>query len=126
MDAYNFIGPDVDAFACNHQDNQVWVWDSTAGTFRSKHTGQCLTVLEELEIWAGPLANNTTAVVLLNRGSVYSQSITMQWSDIGLQDDRSATVRDLWRRMDLGVFQSNFTSPIIDPHASMMLKIIPH
>lgn len=120
------IGPDVDSFTCNHQDNQVWIWNSSDGTFTSKHTGQCLTVLETLEIWAGPLKDGSQAVVLLNRGDVYSQQITVQWTDIGIPVNRTATVRDLWRRMDLGVFKNNFTSPIIDPHASMMLKIIPN
>lgn len=125
MDAYNFIGPDLDSFSCNHQDNQIWIWNSTYGTFKNQHTGQCLTVLEQLEIWAGPLKDGSQAVILLNRGDVYSQKITVQWTDIGFPANRSATVRDLWRRMDIGIFKSYFTSPIIDPHASMMLKITP-
>jgi hypothetical protein len=123
LDVYDFDGPNVDAFACNKQDNQIWIWNSTDGTVRSQHNGECLTVQQELEIWAGPLLGGSQAVVLLNRGDTSSEQITVQWTDIGFAATHSANVRDLWVRKDIGIFTGNYTSPKIDPHGVMMLNI---
>ena len=89
----------------------------------SKPRGQYLTVELELEIWAGPLEGGSQAVVLLNRGDNDNEHITVKWTDIGFPADHSASVRDLWAHQDLGVFKGSFTSPMIVPHAVMMLKI---
>ncbi|CAF3368005.1 unnamed protein product [Rotaria sp. Silwood1] len=113
----------VNAFSCNKQDNQAWIWNSVDGTIQSKHNGACLTWKAELEIWAGPLSDGSQAVVLLNRGNFGSETITVKWSDIGFPVDHSAVVRDLWARKDLGTFTGSYTSPKIDHHAVMMLKI---
>jgi hypothetical protein len=123
LDAFNFDGPNVDAYSCNKQDNQAWVWSSTDGTVRSKHNGECLTLSTELEVWAGPLSDGSQAVVLLNRANSGSQPITVQWSDIGFPGDHSAVVRDLWARQDLGTFTGNYTSPNVNAHSVAMLKI---
>lgn len=122
---FNFAGPNVDAFTCNKQDNQAWIWSSTDGTVRSKHNNECLTSLSALEVWAGPLKDGSQAVLLLNRANSGSQPITVQWSDIGFPADHAATVRDLWSHADIGTFTGNYTSPNIDAHSSMMLKITP-
>lgn len=119
---FNFNGPNVDAFTCNKQDNQQWTISTTDGTIRSKHNGQCLTQVSELEVWAGDLNDGSVAVVLFNRGST-SAPITVNWSDIGFPPRDSATVRDLWARQLIGPFRSNYTSPNIEPHGVMMLKI---
>ncbi len=123
LDVYRSDGPNVNAYLCNRQDNQAWIWSSTDGTFRSKHNGQCLTLKPELEIWAGPLSDGSQAVLLLNRVNNGSEPITVQWNDIGFPVDHSALVRDLWARKDLGTFTGNYTSPNIDYHSVMMLKI---
>jgi len=119
----NFDGPDVDAYSCNKQDNQAWIWSSTDGTVRSKHNGECLTVKPELEVWTGPLSDGSAAVLLFNRGNTESEPITVNWSDIDFPVRDSAIVRDLWARKQIGAFRGNYTSPNIDPHAVMMLKI---
>ena len=91
---------------------------------RNKHNGKCLTIQEDLEIWAGPLTGgNSQAVLLLNLGDENSSQITVKWIDIGFPSNHSATVRDLWAHKDLGVFTGSFTSSNIDPHAVMMLNI---
>ncbi len=118
-------GANVDVRTCNEQDYQRWVWNSTAKTLKSRHNGLCLTVQQELEVWAGPLSNNSHAVVLLNRGNIGSEPITVKWTDIGIPADHAATVRDLWARKDLGKFTGSFTSPNITVHSVMMLKITP-
>lgn len=110
-------------YTCNGKDNQIWDWNTTDFTMRSKPQGLYLTIRSELEVWAGPLFGGSQAVVLFNRGDTGSEEITVKWSDIGFSSDRSAKVRDLWAHQDLGVFTNNYTSPKIDPHAVMMLNI---
>ncbi|CAF1318704.1 unnamed protein product [Rotaria sordida] len=97
------------------------------GTVRTKHDNhQCLTVLQELEIWAGPLSDHSQAVVLLNRSnSRLNETITVKWTDIGFSNDQAAVVRDLWARKDLEIFTGSFTSPSINYHSVIMLKITP-
>jgi hypothetical protein len=119
----NYFGPSVITYTCNGKDNQVWTWNTTDETMRSKPRGQYLTVKSELEVWAGPLSGGSQAVVLLNRGDSGSEEITVNWSDIGFPVDRPAVVRDLWARKDVGTFTGNYTSPNIDAHAVMMLNI---
>jgi len=123
LDAYYLVGPSVDAYTCNQRDDQKWIWSSTNGTLQSKQTIECLILIPELEIWADPLYDGSQAVVLLNRIHSGSESITVKWSDIGFPVDHSAVVRDLWARKDLGTFTGSYTSPTIDHHAVMMLKI---
>jgi hypothetical protein len=101
----------------------MWIWNTTDATLRSKYNGQCLTVQQELEVWAGPLSGGSQAVVLLNRGDTGSEQITVKWTDIGFPPDHSALVRDLWARKDVGIFTGSYTSPNIDSHAVMMLNI---
>src|SRR4051812_40797662 len=120
---YDFTGPIVEAFTCNKQENQMWIWNATDRTVKSKGNNECLMVQPELEVWAGPLTGGSQAVVLLNRGDSGSEQITVKWSDIGFPTDHSALVRDLWARKDLGTFTGNYTSSKIDPHAVMMLNI---
>lgn len=120
---YNFDGPNVDAFSCNKQDNQAWIWNAADQTIRSKHNGQCLGLKAELEVWAGPLVDGSQAVVLLNRANSGSEPMTVKWTDIGFPANRAALVRDLWAGKDLGSFTGNYTSPNIDHHSVMMLKI---
>ncbi len=119
-------GPNVDAYSCNQGDNQIWIWNSTIKTLQSKFTMEYLTFQPQLEIWASPLSNGSQAVLLFNRGNNGSEPITVQWSDIGFPDDHSALVRDLWSRQDLGTFTGKYTSPNIDYHSVMMLKITPN
>lgn len=119
------VGPHLSAFPCNIQDDQAWIFNLTDGTVRNKLNGKCVNVEAELEVWAGPLSDGSRAVLLLNRGNTGSEPITVQWSDIGFGSDQSAVVRELYGRRDLGIFTGSYTSPNIDFHASMMLKITP-
>ncbi len=101
----------------------MWIWNTSDGTVRSNYRGKCLMVQQELEIWAGPLSGGSQAVVLLNRGDVGAEQITVNWTDIGFPTDHSALVRDLWARKDVGIFTGSYTSPNIDPRGVMMLNI---
>jgi len=113
----------IESYSCNVKRIQTWIWNATDFTLRNINTGKCLTVRQELEVWAGPLSDGSQAVVLLNRGNSGSEQITVKWSDIGFPSDHSAFVRDLWARKDLGTFTGSYISPAIDHHAVMMLKI---
>ncbi|XP_015883839.3 alpha-galactosidase isoform X2 [Ziziphus jujuba] len=50
---------------------------------------------EDLEVWAGPLSGNRTAVVLWNRGPSKAL-VTAYWSDIGLKQTTVVKANDLW------------------------------
>ena len=123
LEVHNTYGPSVYALICTRHGNQMWTWDSAAGTITSQSSGGCLTVPYELEIWAGPLAGGSQAVLLLNRGGSGSEEITVQWNEIGFPQDRSAQVRDLWTHQDLGIFTGSYTSPKLNSHAVMLLNI---
>ena len=125
MGLYNDVGPHAITHWCDNQDEQTWVFDSTDGTVRNKHNDLCLTVEAELEIWAAPLSNGSQAVLLFNRGNTGSEPMTVKWSDIQLPVDRPAVVRDLWAHRDLGTFTGSYTSPNINAHEVLMLRITP-
>ncbi|KAE9612034.1 Alpha-galactosidase [Lupinus albus] len=48
-----------------------------------------------LEVWAGSLSGNKTAVILWNRSSS-NATVTASWSDIGLKLGTKVDARDLW------------------------------
>ncbi len=125
VDVYGYDGPSVNTFICHGSDSQQWIWNATDRTVKNKHKGQCLTVPFELEVWAGLLFGVSQAIVLLNHGDSNDDQIAVKWSDIGFSVDHPAMVRDLWAHKDIDIFTGSYTSPKIDSHAAMMLKIIP-
>lgn len=60
------------------------------------------------------------AVALLNRNTV-AANITVSWSEIGLAAG-SATVRDLWAKVDRGSFSNSYTVSV-PAHGTALLKI---
>lgn len=85
--------------------------------------GEKLGSLSSVEVWGGPLDGGSFVMVLLNKGLVET-TITGLWADIGLDSSRSAMVRDLWKRQDLGVM-TNGVSDDVPSHGVMMYKISP-
>ena len=75
---------------------------------------------EGLEIYHKPLADGTTAVLLLNK-SDRPAPITVPFSALGLTGKQP--VRDLWLRKSLGTFTESFTSPRLAQHEHLLLKI---
>ena len=63
-----------------------------------------------IEVWAGPLANGDSVLLLFNRNMTGSVNITASWADIGLPNEAKVVVRDLWGSKDLGTFSSEFTA----------------
>ncbi len=72
-----------------------------------------------LEVWARPLWDGTTAVALFNRGRA-SAVVTAKWSDLGLEG--TLPVRDLWEQRNVGVARESFSLPVA-PHGARMFKI---
>jgi len=62
-----------------------------------------------LEVWAKPLADGSRAVGLFNR-SESDVRVSAHFRDVGLGD--SASVRDLWARQDLGMFQESYSAEV--------------
>jgi len=72
------------------------------------------------EVFNKPLADGTTAVLLLNRGSE-AADITVSWDQINLKGRQK--VRDLWQGQDLGKFKDAYTASGLKQHDHRLLKI---
>jgi alpha-galactosidase len=76
------------------------------------------------EVWARPLADGSTAVLLLNRGDASSR-VGVGWEDVELGPKvRSARVRDLWNRSEVGARVDGYDTTL-PPHGAALLKVIP-
>jgi len=122
LDVYNFVGPKVEMWTCNGGENQKWTVN-TDGTITSE--GKCLTVSdgseEPTEIWAAPLYDGSTAVILFNR-KPFEASITAQFSLFNING--TAVVRDLWARVNVGTFTGSYTANV-PGHGVVFVKLIP-
>ena len=72
------------------------------------------------EVYNKPLADGTTAVLLLNKGA-HSVDLTVSWDQIGLSGRQK--VRDLWQRKDLGAYTEGFTANDLAQHDHRLLRI---
>ncbi|AXC13884.1 Alpha-galactosidase precursor [Acidisarcina polymorpha] len=75
------------------------------------------------EVWARPLANHDTAVVLFNRGPS-PKTIAVLWTDIRKTSNETLTVRDLWMHRDMGGHRGEY-SAMVPSHGVVMLRIGP-
>jgi alpha-galactosidase len=73
----------------------------------------------QLEVWVKLLADSSKAVGLFNRGESV-MPVTAYFRDVGAGE--TATVRDLWEKRDLGVFNSSFTAQV-PKHGVVLLKV---
>lgn len=63
------------------------------------------------QVFAKPLADGSVAVLLLNRGTE-TMPVTANWTDIGLDSDDQAMVRDLWDHADKGMHAGSYTTEV--------------
>ena len=84
------------------------------------HQGYRVWKQGDLEIYNKPLADGTTAVLLLNKGEKQSD-LTVQWKQLGLNGVQK--VRDLWAQKDLGTFDGSFTAKNLSQHEHLLLKV---
>jgi alpha-galactosidase len=73
----------------------------------------------DLEVWARELEDGSKAVGLFNRGEKES-SVVALWSDIGIRGKH--TVRDLWRQMDVGTYEKEFTTTV-PRHGVVLVRV---
>jgi alpha-galactosidase len=76
---------------------------------------------DDQDIFVKPLQDGGVAVALVNRGKD-TQNITLNWKDVGMAADKSATLRDLWQHKDLGSFQGSFSTQV-PSHGTVMLRM---
>jgi len=87
--------------------------------------GDLVYQLGPMQIWAGPLADGSRAVVVFNRhtpADPYNSNITVFFNTIGYLPSTTAVVRDLYRRENLGTFQGSITVSL-PTHSAVMYKI---
>ena len=80
---------------------------------RMKRFGSC-------EAWAKPLADGSTAVALLNRGS-RGEDVHLLAGDIGLTDEPKLA-RNIWAGEDIADFTKELVQRV-QPHETILLKI---
>lgn len=74
-----------------------------------------------LEVWTKALSTpGERAVLLLNRTGDPT-AITVHWSDLGLENASTASVRDVWARNDLGNFNSSYSANVQSNDAAMLI-----
>jgi alpha-galactosidase len=72
-------------------------------------------------VYAKRLNDGCVAVGLFNLGGMESQ-MAVQWADLKINGKQ--IVRDLWRQKDVGIFDTNFSTPV-GRHGVVMIKIRP-
>ncbi len=75
---------------------------------------------EDKMVWASKeQGSKALYIALFNLGEKH-QKVSVDFADIGLKD--KVKVRDLWEKMDLGVFKKQY-GRLLKPHASSLLKL---
>lgn len=113
-----YIGNDMtqlDSFGIDLLTNEEVIAVNQAG--RPAHP---VSTESQQQVWYANNGDGTYTVGLFNLGNAAS-TVTVNWSDIGLQG--SAAVRDLWSHTDLGVFASGYSAVDLAPHASRLFRV---
>jgi alpha-galactosidase len=77
--------------------------------------------VNELEVWARPLADGSLAVGLFNRDEM-DMPVRVTWAELGIKGKQ--VVRDLWRQKDLGTFEGEL-SRMVPRHGTVFVKLTP-
>jgi alpha-galactosidase len=72
-----------------------------------------------IEVWTKPLFDGMTAVALFNRGAK-EQNVNVRWEELQLSNVRS--VRDLWRKIDVGNLTEGYAGTL-SMHGAVLLKV---
>jgi len=72
-----------------------------------------------LEVWVKSLADGGKAIGLFNQGES-AMRVTANFHDVGV--GKSARVRDLWARKDLGAFHGSYSAEV-SKHGAVMIKV---
>ena len=121
FDKYNIYEPLLGTNNCNENDILKWEYDEKEKTLKSN--GKCLSSKidpDQTEVWAGRLSDGNWVVLLLNRAS-FEAEVEIKWNELSLFS-RTAFVRDLWQRKDLGEFNEGYKVNLTS-HESQLLKV---
>jgi alpha-galactosidase len=77
----------------------------------------------ETEVWSRQLRDGSRAVILFNRGAS-DADVSVNWEDLGYPGHLSASVRDLWKKKDLGKSTGSFSAKVAS-HGVAMIKVTP-
>ena len=83
----------------------------------------CNTCRSNYSVYEKPLSDNSSAVMVLNRGET-PLVVPIQFDDLGDSMQAVFKARDLWSHTDLGVF-SNALSVVVPAHGVRLLKMQP-
>ena len=81
----------------------------------------------DLSVWARHLSDGSVAVALYNERD-NAALLSVDFSELGLPGDASATVRDLWAKADEGTFSKRYpanSGVVVAAHATKLLRITP-
>jgi len=73
--------------------------------------------------WRKELANGDVAVALVNMGDERPQTISFAFADAGFAPDTRVKVRDVFAQADLSQRRTEFISPPIAPHGTLLLRL---
>jgi len=124
------VGNRITQQACDKSSGlQQWLPQSDGKLKLNSGNNLCLAwdgIVTTGQAWAKPLTAPTgqlaVAVVLFNPDPTTTLNIQISWSDIGLNGNKQAEVRDLWSHSTLGNFTS-FNATVV-PHGVSMIKIV--
>ena len=75
----------------------------------------------DYEVWSKPMKDSSYAVILFNR-SGSEKYMTLSWDEIGFDKDDVLLARDLWKKQDVGYFQSLY-SATVPAHGVVMIRL---
>ena len=75
----------------------------------------------DFEVWSRELYDGSRAVVLFNRSEKEAE-IGFRWSEVGLPQNLKFTVRDLWKKKDLGKYTGSYSDEV-PPHGVKMIRL---
>jgi len=91
---------------------------------RLGYQGRRVVTTDITSIWAGDLSDGSKAILLLNT-DYKSHELTVNWKDIGFDEDTKVNVRDLWEHRDVGVFHGYFSVEQLKPTSANFYKMTP-
>lgn len=77
------------------------------------------------EVWSGSLANKDIAVALLNKNASGTSTINVTWTSIGLSATQVASVRDIWKKQNMGNHTGSYSTSV-PFHDVAFLRITPY
>jgi len=77
----------------------------------------------EYEVWCKQLKDGSRAVVLFNRSEAEA-NLSFNWTEIGYPLNLEASVRDLWKKKDVGLFKAQYSAQV-PSHGVVMVNVKP-